>query len=459
MSVALVISVLNFIFCLWRAITSLQANRLATVVWALLSYFSFFFVFVVAEGAFAHKRGFTGETVSVSAQTIQFAAYFIAAFNVTYAAAEMAVWKLIGVSAEQVSWHIEERSGGLTAIEVVLATFLVFGGALYWSTMQDLGYRDYVEFKGSNWAMVFLWASTPLIALGVMQRRYWVAALACVPFVVFTLHLHVRSFALLSVVPAVVLFYFDYVVRANTGGRRILLPLAVGLASLGVLLGLSAVVMQGKVGEVNLPDADMTRGTALIMEAMKDGGRHSGFDSLAGYGLNFINPFLKLADVQRPELVETPVYMAQLIEGVPKNWPVYFHFPTLWYADAYVSFGVAGIGVALLWAMILTTWEAVALRFPVLMALTFPYFVWHAYMLLRGSTTIASVPFSYAFYISLLVFLVFGGRQLWRRGGRASRQQDQASDDQNARSCRLDAQSATAGRSTGMCRLGLHRSK
>ena len=48
-----------------------------------------------------------------------------------------------------------------------------------------------------------------------------------------------------------------------------------------------------------------------------------------------------------------------------------------------------------------------------MIALMLPYYAWHTYMLVRGAPGVASVPFSYAFYVSALAFLLCGGRLIW----------------------------------------------
>jgi hypothetical protein len=76
---------------------------------------------------------------------------------------------------------------------------------------------------------------------------------------------------------------------------------------------------------------------------------------------------------------------------------------------------MAGLWLPILWAGILTVWEAFMLRYPIMVALLLPYYAWHAYMLVRGAPAIATVPFSYAFYVSAFVFLVIGRRFVWVR--------------------------------------------
>lgn len=412
MQIELFVAVVNLAFCLQRLLSTFKSGRLSAVVWALASYFSFFFVFVIVGGPFSKYRGFTGDTLYVKQQSLDVACYYIAAFHLIFAIAESIVWKVLGVSASRVSWELPRAKMHISLTMGVLFAFLCVGGSWYWWKMQGLGYRDYVQGTGSNWPQVFLWASSPFITISMMQRRYWTAALAGTPFILFAIMLNVRSFALLSLVPAVIIALFHMLQESGTKFRFFSQFVKVSIALVGLLL-LSVVIMQQKGAHVGLPDSGMAYGMPLIVAAVQQAKHYTGFNSLSIYGLNFISPFMKLFGFKRPEFIDTPVYMASLTDGVPKDWPIYFHYPTLWYSDAYISFGVAGLALAALWALILTGWEAFIVRYPAMIALMLPYYVWHSYMLVRGAPGIASVPFSYAFYVSALVFLLCGGRLIW----------------------------------------------
>jgi hypothetical protein len=414
MRTELLVAITNLLFCLQRLVSTFRAGRLSATVWALATYFSIFLVIVIIGGPFVKYRGFTGDAIFVRQQALDFSCYYIASFHLIFAITETLIWKWLGVPQGRVTWDLPRSAGRLEAIRGVLLMFLCVGGSWYWWKMRGLGYRNYVEGIGSNWPQVFLWASAPFITISMMQRRYWTAGLAAAPFVLFALMLHVRSFALLSVVPATVVGLF-HLWQGSSLSRRFFSRLAKATILLCGLLLLSAGIMQQKGGYIGLPDSSMAYGLPLIVEAAHQAKHYTGFNSLTLYGLNLINPFLKLLAIERPAFIDTPVYMASLVDGVPKDWPVYFHYPTLWYSDAFISFGMAGLWLPILWAGILTVWEAFMLRYPIMVALLLPYYAWHAYMLVRGAPAIATVPFSYAFYVSAFVFLVIGRRFVWVR--------------------------------------------
>ncbi len=411
MKTELVIAIANSMFCLWRLYVAVKQGRLSAVVWTLAAYFSVLFIPVVVGGPFDNHRGFTGETFTIKQKTIAFTVYYVAAFHVLFAFTEAFAWKFIGISPVRIAWSLPRKHGGLFLIRGIFLVFLCAGGFLYWLKMRDLGYRDYVEYAGSNWPVIFLWASSPFITISMMQRRYWSAFFAGMPFMLFALMLHIRSFALLSLIPAAVIAYFHLLTDNLHRHRLFTFTLKAGIL-LGLLLVLSAVIIHQKGGKISLPDSEMPYGTAIVIEAMKLDGVYTGFNSLTIYGLNIINPLIRLLDIQRPRMVDSPVYMAFLIDGVPENSSVYFHYPTLWYGDAYVSFGTNGLMLAALWAIVLTGWEAIMLRYPARIALMLPFYMWHTYMLIRGAPGIATTPVSYAVYISMLIFILFGGRIL-----------------------------------------------
>lgn len=404
---------------LWRALVS---RRLIAVVWLLIAYFSLFLVLLAVNGPYGMYRGFIGERVTVKVETIQYVCEYVLIFNILFALSEIGVWKIFGLKRTQIEWRLSTQYPGLSILKMVFLGFLVGGTILYWFTMQGLGYRSYVEFKESNWPIVFLWASSPWIMLNVLQKKYFLGILGIIPFLFFAFYLDIRSFALLSLVPAAIIFYFQSI--QETDGRRIKITrlLAKGFVIFGIFVALSTAIMYKKSEDMSakggegLPDAGIVYGMGMAFEMTKRLDVYTGYNSLIKYSLNTINPFLRLFQIETPVIEDTPVYIAFLIDGVPKGWPVYFHYPTLWYADAYVSFGQWGVLLGLLWGLILSLWERLMLKHALLIGLFLPFYVWHAYMLVRGAIAGATVPFTYAIYVVAIVPLVFGQFKFFGRG-------------------------------------------
>ena len=408
------ISAINLTFCVVRLWRALVTRRLIAVVWLLTAYFSLFLVLLALDGPYGMYRGFVGERVIVSTETIRYVCEYVLIFNILFAISEISVWKVMGLKRDQIKWQLITRDPRLSLAKMAFLSFLIGGAILYWFTMQGLGYRSYVEFKESNWPIVFLWASSPWITFNVLQKKYFIGIIGTFPFLFFAVYLDIRSFALLSLVPAAIIFYFQSI--EGVGGKKIKTTrlLAKGFAIFCIFVALSTAIMHKKSQDMNakggegLPDAGIVYGMGMAFEMTKKLDVYTGYNSLIKYSLNTVSPFLRLFQIETPVIEDTPVHIAFLIDGVPKGWAVYFHYPTLWYSDAYVSFGQSGLILAFLWGLILSLWERLMLKRPILIGLFLPFYVWHAYMLVRGATAGATVPFTYAIYIVIIVALIFG---------------------------------------------------
>jgi hypothetical protein len=246
-----------------------------------------------------------------------------------------------------------------------------------------------------------------------MQRRFVRAGLLSLPCLYLAFHLSVRSFALLSLVPVLLIFIFQ---QTGEGKMRWIRVALSGFCILGILTVLSIWVSQNKTGEIAFPDSQMPKGLGQIMFlSQKLGFAHTGFASLANYGSNFLHPFARLGGMQMPRFDDPPIIIARMFEGLPKDWPVFYHYPSLLTSDAFLSFGWWGISSAAFWALIVVGWEKLIAGRTQLQALLLPYFCWHAYMLVRGAVEIASVPFAYAAYFSSFAFLLGSGLKLFSR--------------------------------------------
>lgn len=412
MGVDLGLAIANLLLCGWRLFAALQTRRLMTLLWFLLAYFAVFFIPVTLETEVGWVRGFVGEQVTAGRVQIHNVMLFVFSFNLVLATADALLHKLFSRPVASSHWRLEPGAPGLGPLLWILLCYWIAGSAWYfWSTL-GMSYRDYVE--GASWSVVFLWASGPLVTLLALQRRWLFALVVCMPFIYFAIHLQVRSFALLSLVPLAVVGFYQVL---DDSSARIRYGRLIRYASIagGLLVALSIFVSQYKNGIVGFPDSGMPYGVLLSMTLADRYDERTGFTSLALYGWNYINPFMKLVQLDKPDLPDVPVVIARLLEGVPEDWPIYFHYPALLWSDAYLSFGWGGVALAVFWAAVLAIWEAALRRNPLLLALLLPYFVWHCYMLVRGAIAIASVPIAYALYFSFFAFFLASGLQLLRR--------------------------------------------
>ncbi len=396
------ICILNIALCGWRFYIALRSGSLLATVWVLMLYFAFCFIPVSLTEEIAWTRGFFGEKVVAESTAISQTMIYVFCFNLIFAVTEMALRRLLPPPRHRFSWRLPQRSARLNTLLLILGVFWLIGSLWYFWHSRTQGYRDYVE--GADWSIVFFWASCPIIVLAAMQRRFLLATLFCLPFLYFALHLAVRSFALLSLIPLLLVGMYQAISDTRLRNRFSRLARYVVVAAI-LLSAISVTIMRDKNGEIALPDSRMPFGTVQAMHMADRFDEQVGFNSLTLYGAHYVNPFMRLFSVPQPDVEDTPVIIARLLDGVPIGWPVYFHYPTLLWADAYLAFGWQGLWLAVFWACVLFCWDSVMLRYPMLLVLLLPYFVWHNYMLVRGAVAVASTPISYALYFSLFAFI------------------------------------------------------
>ncbi len=413
MSVDIAIALLSASLCVWRAVAAIRAGRLAAIFWVLIAYFAVFFLPVAATDEFVWRRGFLDESITTTHALIHKTLLYVLAFNAVMAAADVLLCRLFAPRGGAVlRWAIEPGRTDWRAAQALLAVYWIVGGAWYLWQIRTATYTDYVE--GGSWAAVIFWASSPLIVLFAMQRRWLLALAVCLPFLYCAVHLAVRSFALLSLVPLLIVGFYQLVGNA---GRRLLSARLVRYVALagGILVGISVGISQFKNKLITLPDSYMPFGVAQVVTVVDRFGESTGFGSVALYSWNYISPFVRLFGGTKPDIVDTPVIIARLLEGMPADWPVYFHYPALIWSDAYLSFGWAGLALGPLWLLVIALWEAAMRRNQPLLVLLLPFFSWHCYMLARGAIAVASVPVAYALYLAAIPLLLALGRRLLRR--------------------------------------------
>lgn len=421
----LLIALANLAFCGSRLYATLRSGRFIAIVWFLLTYFAVFFLPVSVEQEIRHMRGFTAQVVTISRDDIYSVIIFVFCFNLIFFMSEYLFSRIFNTGRLRTDWTLSTKDKYFTRLEYIFAGLLVFGTVVYGLTSQAHTYRDFVEYKGSNWGKVFLMAGAPLVTIAALRKRYLIALLGCLPFIYFSMKLHIRSFALLSLAPVAIIYLLQYL--AATRGRLfsdIKKLLVIALFSFLLLATSVAIVLSKRGGDGLMatqvfPDSGMPYGTTVLMTLIDKYGVQTGFDALTLYGLNIVNPFVKLLDLPRPDIDDPPVVMAAIYDGVPSWWDIYYHYPALWYTDAYLAFGDSGLWMAVFWGLVFVFLEYLLKRNVFIFSLLLPFLTWHAYMAVRGATAGAAVPFSYAAYVVVLAALAAGpGRffyHFWRR--------------------------------------------
>lgn len=371
-----------------------------------------------SEG-FSRYRGFSNDVVRVEPGTILKLGLFVLVFNCLFMVGEWTSAKVLRIRKATLNREARESVIEARFLMYTFGIVLALSSSIYLLDVAGKDYRHYVEYKGSNWALAFFWASSAFVPIAALNKRYFLALMGCLPFVVAAYLLQVRSFALLSIIPFVVVYLYQVLVdksgATRIGSLKTMISVVVSLLLLG---GLSVFIKYSVSGNVGLPDAGLPYGAAIIFQEADKEALFTGWNSLALYASNCLRPFLILFGMSQPQLTDTPVIMARLIDGVPTSYDVYYHYPTTWYADSYLSFGHIGVWLGLFWGVVVSLYEKVMGLSRLWFALLLPFYVWHAYMLVRGSVAVAAVPFSYAMYITLLVSLVVGA---WVRLAEAPR--------------------------------------
>jgi hypothetical protein len=407
------LALINVALCWWRAIATMRQGRLIAVIWILIAYFAIFFVPVSLTDDVKFIRGFFAEPEIASHEVIHKVMIFVVIFNLIFAFAEALLWRLVaGTRRPPVDWRLSMPPADWERLRAIFLMYWLVGGVWWFWQTTGAGYRDYVE--GASWGSVIFWASSPLIVLSAMSNRWAFASALCLPFLYFCVHLAVRSFVLLSIVPLFVVGFYQVANRTsfNRAIGRLLRYLVVVV---GLLYAVSYFVSQYKdYGKgFAFPDSGMPFGVVETVAMVDRFNRHVGFDGLILYGWNYINPFMKLFGIPKPSIPDTPTVIAGLLDGVPANFPVLYHYPALLWADAYISFAWAGLWMAVLWAVVVCIWELLMRRNQLLLSLLLPFFCWHSYMLVRGAVAVASVPVSYSLYFALFPFLLIYRRRLF----------------------------------------------
>ena len=415
-SLPVVLAVFNLALAVTRLYFCVKAARLMAIVWFLITYFMVFFIPVSVASPFTHERKFHGERIPIDQTDFLFALAYVAAFNLIFLVTELMCSHLFRVKGIGNSIDENLKRRFMPAVIAAMTTMWLVSSVLYFYGTIGFTYHNYVESVVS-WPIVFFWASAPLASILALRKNYLVAAVVCLPYLYFASVLNVRSFALLTVIPVLVIF----LAQQSLGVKSLSVKLTRMVWSMsiagGLALMISVVALTGKNAGANtqiLPDSGMPFGTVIMLKLVEKYHISTGFDALELYSKNLINPFMRLFGVKPSATLDPPAVMAQLFEGYDKgDVSNYFHYPTLWYTDAYIAFGLAGLFMPILWGFVLAAWEKCITLNPGWLALFFPAWCWHAYMLVRGATSGAAMPFNYAVYFSFIVMILSGGIKLF----------------------------------------------
>ncbi|MEY4588598.1 MAG: hypothetical protein RL497_674 [Pseudomonadota bacterium] len=409
------IAIANIIIAFAGLYLSLKQHRLGTVVWFLISYFMLWFIPVALTDEITHIQKFTNGTIKIDQESIGKTLIFILAFNIIFFISDIVFYRMHRASIHiPIAFKWGERSN---ITQCVFILFLLYGTIFYYLSTRNFSYTDYVE-NVASWPMVFMWCASSGICLAALRKKYVIASLMALPFLYFMIHLKIRSFALLSIIPLLIILYLQFSegqqsFLKNWRTYAVIIPIFIGLL-FGAAYSMNT--KQDKARNTSIfPDAGMPFGCIIITEGIRKDQISTGFDALKLYGSNISNPFRRLFGMHTPEIIDPPVIMAQIFEGFPKNHKTRYHYPVLWYTDAYLAFGLLGLLLAVFWSAVLNFWERLASYNASTFCILLPVYCWHAYMLVRGAISGAAVPFLYSVYIAAIVFMTIDYSSLIKR--------------------------------------------
>jgi hypothetical protein len=410
----LLIAIINIIIATTGLYFSAKHKRLGLIVWILITYFMLCFLPVATSEQLVHIQNYTNRSFKVSQESIRSTLLFVLSFNSIFLIFDTLFYKLHRSTAGNLVKSPIFRHADIT--QSIFVICLAYGAAFYYLSTRDFAYTDYVG-NIASWPVVFLFCSASGICLAALRRNYLVAALMTIPFIYFMVHLKVRSFALLSAIPLV----YILILQLAANGKS----LFTSWKTYSIALPLFAVLLLGANYAMNtkqnkqrdtsfFPDSQMPFGCAIIIDGIKKTHRSSGFDGLILYANNISNPFKRLLGLHAPDIVDPPVIMAQIYEGFNRETQIKYHYPVLWYTDAYLAFGGLGLLLAIFWAAIFNLFEKVATHSAATLCVFLPAFCWHAYMVVRGATSGSTVPFLYSVYFSLIIFCMVDYKSIFR---------------------------------------------
>lgn len=397
---AVFFSVLNVFFCARQFAVTRKIRDFSFVIWMLMTYFSLIFLWsIFKKGEF--YEGFSGRHVHYTD-----ADYFLVSAFVFFSNVFLFAGYLIGRNIfinRQIDFDIGRSNFLADVFSIIFLVIFIIGFILFISTAYSMDYTDFVEYRGSNWGLVFLYSSSSLLCLSYLRRRYFLCAICVSAYIYFAVTLWVRSFFIFSLFPIFFMYVADMKNREKLIGGTFRKPLV--MIALMALIGLGGYISYLKTGEIRLPEDDLADFMIQVVSRISNGAPSTGFDSLERFIFGFVSPLSGVVGFS-PELnQDVQVYFASLIFGYEFT-DAYFHYPSLWYSDAYSSFGWGGVFFGLIWGVWFSGLESLLRKNKMVFSLFLPFYIWNFYMVFRGAVGNSIVSVIYPFYINLLIFIV-----------------------------------------------------
>lgn len=397
----------NIVLCLWGLIVSLKHKRLISFMWLLSFYFSIAILVNGVDTVIIHDAKFSGARWLISEDSQKNNVIFVLMFNCALAVGELFFLKFYKFELPRLKTANIQFRKILNIFRLSYGVALIASSFLYYLKMRGLGYTDYVEFKDSNWPFVFLFAASPFVTFSYVLGKKISIIVSLFIFIFFAFYLNVRSFLLISILPLLFCFIiknFQISENFNYGNftryiKYVFLFLI--FIFLGSFLGYQ------RTGMITLPEFGLPVGMHIIMDKFRAGYDCTGFNSLLVFMYGLLMPIYKIFDLQPPFVHDTPAIFAAIYEGFESKPTNYYHYPVLWYADAYASFRSYGILMGFFWGAFLVTYERLISISMLTFLIFIPFYSWTVYFLVRGAVGNSINSISYPLFLSFIVFIIF----------------------------------------------------
>ncbi len=397
----------NIVLCLWRLIVSLKHKRLISFMWLLSFYFSIAIFVNGVDSVIIHNARFSGARWLISEDSQKSNVSFVLMFNCALVLGELLFFKFYKFKLPLLNTANIQIYKILNIFRLSYGVVLIASSLLYYLKMRGLGYTDYVEFKHSNWPFVFLFAASPFVTFSYVLNKKISVLFALSVFLFFAFYLNVRSFLLISFLPFLFCFIIKTCQISEFWKYGNFSKFSRYLLSFSIFIIVGSILGYQRSGMITLPEFGLPVGMHIIMDRFRDGFDSTGFNSLLVFMYGLLMPVYKIFDFQPPFVIDTPAIFAAIYEGFESKPTNYYHYPVLWYADAYASFQSYGFLMGFFWGAVLVTYEKLISISMLTFLIFIPFYSWTVYFLVRGAVGNSINSISYPFYLSLIIFTIF----------------------------------------------------
>lgn len=401
--ICLLVALLNIYVC-WSGLGVAQrAASLTVFIWAMLLYFALLMV-VQIHGDMNFVEGFSGNFVTYTFVDVAKIYCFVLVANILLLTGQSVVQKL---AKPPVAPSITEggRNQVISILIAILSGLFLLGAALFYLQSRGLGYSEFVEYEGSNWGLVFLYSASSLICFLLMRRRHVAVVMVVLVYIYFAVLLNIRSFFVFSIFIIFSMLYLRYAESDGyMGGNKKKVRFWAGLF-FALMLLINFIIAFNKTGQVILPESGLVKLMIHVMYKLSNGYELTGLDSVERFMYGLYKPLAALVGYTPSLNEDVQVYFARLIFGF-ESWEGFYHYPSLWYADAYSSFGPFGVFMGFFWGGWFSITERLIRRNRIAFGLFLPLFLWNLYMVVRGAIGNSTAAISYSLYLNMSIFLL-----------------------------------------------------